>query len=253
MHSEEAKVYSAILVAALVLAVILLFFIISLLKQRRKNSDLHREKINVEITTLEAERKRVARDLHDEIAMMLSVAKLQLSTLENQPVADQALILKACNHIDNSLLKIREIISDLLPTALSRKGFEFAVRELLNNIDDAKKWTIDYSVSEPLTTISETASIHLYRVIQEILHNSLKHSNATKLSVDLQNDAEYFKMMVADNGKGFNEKAMLEHSKGLGLKSIMSRIEILNGDLYLDTAENKGVTYTIEIPLSSVL
>lgn len=113
MHSEEAKIYITLLIAATILGLILIFFIITILRQQKKTRQLYKEKINTEITTLENERKRVAADLHDEVAVFLSVAKLELSGIRPITAEDQILLAKASAHIDDGLLKIREITKDL--------------------------------------------------------------------------------------------------------------------------------------------
>jgi signal transduction histidine kinase len=249
MYSNEANIYSAILVAASVLALILTFFIISLLRQRKKTDQLHREKINAEIATLENERKRVAGDLHDEVAMTLSVAKLQLSGIDALAPEDQKLVIKACEHIDNSLIKIREIVSDLLPTALTRKGLFAALQELFNAITDSGALTIHFSVVGQPAKIPDPVSIHIFRIVQEIVHNVIRHSGASVLNCTFTSEPNCLRCVISDNGNGFNEKHVVQQNSGLGLRSIMSRIELLNGIVYLDTGENKGVSYEIEIPL----
>lgn len=248
MDSDEAKIYSAILVAASVLALILIFFIISLLRQRKKIDQLHKDKINAEITTLENERKRVAADLHDAVAMTLSVAKLQLSSINALSSDDQQLVSKACDHIDNSLTKIREIISNLSPTALARKGLVSALQELFHSINDAHSLLIEYSLPENRVDIPSATGVHLFRIIQEIIHNAIKHSGASTLTFFFDVESNCLKFLISDNGIGFDEKKVVQQNTGLGLRNIMSRMELLNGTLYLETKKGKGVSYQIDVP-----
>lgn len=253
MHSQETEIYIILLIAAGILGLILVFFIITILRQQRKHQQLHREKINAEIKTLEKERKRVARDLHDEVAMLLSVAKLELSSMSNVTPENKNYVSKASKHIDNGLEKIREIAKDLVPVALIRKGLLFALEELFEPINETNKLSIEYSLPDAPIHLSEGTQIHLYRVIQEILHNTLKHAQASKITYTLKQKEKYLQMCFADNGTGFNVEKNIRERSGLGLHNILSRIEMLNGTIYLDTAEGKGAAYTIEIPLTQTL
>jgi signal transduction histidine kinase len=253
MHSEEAKVYIALLIAAAVLALILILFILATIRQQKKHQQLQREKINAEIKTLENERRRVARDLHDEVAVILSIAKVELSGIEESDTVKKNSLLKACNYIDSGIEKIREIAKDLMPIALERKGLFFALQEFFDNVNDAHTLNIKYSMPKNELNLLSNVQIHVYRIVQEIIHNSLKYSDASIILFDLKPDFNCIKISVSDNGKGFNQAKVIKEKDGLGLHNIFSRVEMLDGDMYLDTEEGKGVNYHIEIPIQKGL
>ncbi len=251
MHSDETKIYPAIFIATFVLAVILILFIVSLLRQRKKMSLLHHEKINAEISTLERERLRMARDLHDEVAVVLSVSKLKLSCIENISAVNEGLLNKAMNNIDDAMVKIREILDDLMPGTFVRKGLIAALKELFDTINESKKISIEYEIQNDFLSLPEDLQLHLYRAIQEIIHNSIKHSRGSAIKFNLIEENSCLKIFIADNGVGFNQQKTLRKRTGLGLSNIVSRIEMLKGNIYLDSTEEKGVIYNLEIPLTS--
>ncbi len=248
MHTIEAKIYTTILIAAGVLGIILVYFVFNIIRQQRKNLILHKEKIQAEITTLEKERRRIATDLHDDLGPLLSAVKLQINSVEVPDEEDQELIERSSMYIDNILGRIREISNNLMPQALARKGLVIALQEFIDNLTLGHPFDIQFTSTGEIA-LKGDREIHLYRIILEIIHNALKHSNASNLDVLIRNENNHLRVDIADNGSGFEYHAINKAGRGLGLKNIASRVEMLKGDLYVDTQPGEGTKYRIEIPL----
>jgi len=248
MDSYETKIYIAILIGAAVLGIILLYFIITILKHQRRAVKFHEEKILAEITTLEKERSRIVADLHDELGPLLSTVRMQLNSLETPLQQDHILIEKASGYLDNVLMRIREISNDLMPQALSRKGLITALLESINELNENSGLQIQLVNSTP-PEFSKDKEVHIYRIIQEIINNTIKHAGATKMIIEMEPSTSQLRLKISDNGCGFLLTAITSENTGLGLKNIMSRVDIMKGDVYLDTSPGKGTLYTIEIPL----
>ena len=246
MDSNETKIYNAILIAAGVLGIILIYFIISVIRNQKRHLKLQHANLLVEITTLENERQRIVADLHDELGPLLSVVKLQVMSLETKDAGDLKLIEKANSNLDIILDRIRDICNELMPPALVRKGLIMAIQEFIGDID--KKTSMDMDLRYEDVTIPPGAEIHLYRMIQEMVNNAIKHSKATSLTINIFQRDEKLIVSVHDNGKGFDTEKVRRESRGLGLKNISSRVDILRGDMYLASDSKTGTTYTIEIP-----
>ena len=227
---------------------ILAFFVISLIRQHRRNLQLHREKIQAEIATLEKERKRMASDLHDEIGPVLSAVKLQINSLDTQEPGDQQLIQNAGKYIDEILVKIREVSNDLMPSTLARRGLYAAISDLAARVSHSYGVNINPSFTGNESTLQKEKEIHVYRVIQEIVHNCIKHSEASVIDISVNNSNTLLLLDIKDNGRGFDYKKVMRDNNGLGLKNILSRVELMGGIMYLDTEPAKGVKYSIEIP-----
>jgi len=248
MDSHETKIYTAILIAAGILAILLLFFFITIIRHQRKNLELHKQKLLAEITTLEKERKRVATDLHDDLGPLLSAVKLQISSVNIPDADDREIIDKSGKHIDELLIRIREIANDLMPQALERKNFIVALREFTDRINLSNSLKIKYQVDSEEPPLEKIKEIHIYRIVQEIIHNSIKHSQARLVEIKIFCSGKTLNIFIKDDGKGFRQEDYVSQ-RGHGLRNILSRVELLEGEMFLQTNPGKGVDYTIEIPL----
>ncbi len=248
MDTQEAKVYLAIVIIFGLLVIFLIFFFITLIRHQKKNIQLHKEKIYAEITTLEKERKRISADLHDGLGPLLSTVKFQIKSVEVNEDDDRRMIQSAGKHIDDILIKIREIANDLRPTVLVRAGFARAIEEFAETINISGKIFVSCSMEDDVSFGDKEGEMHLYRITQEIINNSIKHANTLRINVSLKaNDKKIF-LRISDFGKGFNMQEILKKSNGLGLRNIMSRVEVLKGDIFIDSSLGNGTTYSIEIP-----
>ena len=246
MDTQERKIYIAILIAASILGVIVIYFIITIIRNQRRHLKLQQANLLVEITTLENERKRIVSDLHDELGPLLSVVKFQISTLDTQEPEDLATISKASASLDETLQRIREICNHLMPQVLMRKGLLIAIKEFISDLDNRTSIKMDFTYDD--TPIPAQAEVHLYRMIQEIVQNAIKHSGADRMLINVTSKDQKIIITAHDNGKGFSPDTIAKTSNGYGLKNILSRVDILQGSMYLASEPNHGTTYTIEIP-----
>lgn len=249
MDSYETKIYIAILIGAAILGIILVYFIITIIHHQRRAVKFSEEKIRSEISTLEKDRARIVADIHDELGPLLSTVRMQLNSLETPIEQDHVLIEKASTHLDNVLERIREISRDLMPQALIRKGLLTALEEFIGELNAGTGPVLTLEAPIQLD-LPKDFEINIYRILQEIINNALKHAQATTIQVSIEQSPEQVRLSVSDNGRGFVPETINADSAGLGLKNIMSRVDIMKGDLYLDSSPGKGTRYTIEIPLN---
>lgn len=235
------------LIIGLMLAVILAFFIISIVSYHKRYIKLQRERILAEITIQENERKRIATDLHDSLGPLLSSVKLQINSIETATPEDEKIIARSGKYLDEIINSLKEISYNLLPNTLQRKGLSEAVREFINTIKTRQPLSIDYYQPNELFLHPEQET-HIFRMIQEIVQNTVKHSLAKNLDLAIKKEKKEILILAKDNGCGFDAEKMKKSSAGLGLKSIESRIEILKGSFILQSAPDKGTTYFIRIP-----
>jgi signal transduction histidine kinase len=249
MDTNETKIYIALLIAAGILSVFLIFFILTIIGHQRRHQILQKEKTNAEITTLEKERARIASDLHDDLGPVLSAVKLLINNVDLKSAEDTETLAKATHYIDTILAQLRTISNNLMPQALIRKGLLVAVEEFVSERPQKSKMRICFRFDERIQ-LAPAESIHLYRIILEIIHNAEKHAEATELKISLQADANKLMLELKDNGKGFDSRDSSVTQKGLGLKNILSRVDTLKGNMYLNSSPKKGTEYLIEIPLT---
>ncbi|NCI51637.1 sensor histidine kinase [Sediminibacterium roseum] len=248
MDTYETKIYIALLIGGSILALLFIFFVVSLMKHQKKNVTLYKEKVQAEINTLENERSRFVSDLHDDFGPVLSSVKLHVASLSPSSPEDEALQQKSLSLINDMLSQIHQIANNLMPNALRRKGVVIALKQFADDINNTGKINISVtSESNELNVVKEN-EIHIYRIIQEAIHNTLKHSKAERMSINFKEAPGEIHFTIDDNGVGYNYDAHRKNSLGLGLKNIISRVEMLNGEIFIDTAVGKGTHYSIIIP-----
>lgn len=249
MHTSEEKFYSAIIIAAIVLGVIILFFIFNMIRHQRRNVQLYKAKIKAEISTLENERKRIATDLHDELGPLLSAVRIQVNRLQSESEHDQAIVAYANKHIDDIIQKTRQISYNLLPNTLVRKGVVKAVQEYINKLNDSlESLSINLQYDQDFRLATER-EVNVYRIIQEAIHNTVKHADATKLNINFKLQEDKVVLVTTDNGQGFKIDDLMNQSEGLGLMNLQSRTEVLNARFNYESEPGKGTSYIFEIPL----
>ena len=248
MDAQETRIYTAVLITSVVLGIIIVFFVASIIRQQRRNLELHKKNILAEITTLEKERARMAHDLHDELAPVLAAVKMKINSFELPDEDDRAEMVKTSEHLDVLLKRIREITFDLMPNTLLRKGFTGAAKEFIDYISQHSKLEIRYNAEE-IGELSEQKTVNLYRILQEVVHNTVKHSGASVLNISISRKKDSIVLSTSDNGAGFDYDKKLAADEGIGLKSLKSRVEIMNGDLYLQSKRGKGTSYIFQIPV----
>ncbi|MDH3650789.1 MAG: sensor histidine kinase [Saprospiraceae bacterium] len=200
----------------------------------------------------EEERKRIAQDLHDGLGGLLSSARIQMQKIQGEieNFANMNLFNQAEKLIDNAHIEVRRIAHDMMPGALIDLGLMDAVEDLVDKT--RKEHNIIVNLSKPSADlhITEPQSVNLYRTIQEILTNTIKHGEAGIVDISLQVKNQKLILNISDDGKGF-DYAEAKKRDTLGLTSIESRVKYMGGELQVQTDEGKGTGYQIQIPIPS--
>jgi len=248
MDAKEASFYTAILIVCAVVGIILTYFIVSIIRQQRRAVRLYKESLLTEITTLEKERSRMASDLHDEVGPLLSAIKLRIGSLDTNNDEDEEEIEKTNEQIDKLIKRMREISFDLMPTSLTRKGLAAALNEFIEYCSKSSFLKINFQFTE--IKLAQLQAINLYRIVQEIIHNTIKHAEASDLFIELRQEKGKIILATRDNGKGFNYDEKSSEAKGLGLQNLLRRTEIIGGKMFFESRKGKGTTYIFEVPIA---
>jgi signal transduction histidine kinase len=241
------KIFYTTVFVSLLIAIIIIFFVVSIILYHRRYIQLQRERIVAEITILENERKRMAADLHDSMGPLLSTIKLNIHNINVTDEHDIKIIEKSGKYIDEVINSLRQISHNLLPATLERKGLTEALHEFIRQISDKHALDIQFRTAGNIN-IQPERQIHVFRIIQEITQNTLKHAKATQLQIVLSRENGFFLVLVKENGIGFDVKKVKMESAGLGMKSLAIRTDILNGSLSVDSTPGQGTNYFIKIP-----
>jgi signal transduction histidine kinase len=201
----------------------------------------------------EKERRRIAQDLHDGVGQLLSAAKLNLSNLESKikvETEDQKVAMQnALTLVDDSVKEVRAVSHNMMPNTLIKLGLGSAVREFITKLGNAPTLKVDLEIVGLDTRLNDQVETVLYRVIQEIVNNIIKHAKASQISMQLIRHETELNVMIEDNGIGFDTNK-LDTFDGIGLKGIQTRIEFLNGSVHFDSSIGRGTTVIIDVPLA---
>jgi signal transduction histidine kinase len=249
MDTHQTKIYFAVIITAVVLGVIILYFAISIIRQQKRNLQLQKAAILAEIAAMEKERARIAADLHDDLAPVLSVIKFQVDNVEAINSEEKEQLERASEHLDSLVARIREIANNLMPSALHRKGLITAVREFADKANAQGKANISLDYSDEVNLSAEN-NINIYRAIQEVVHNCLKHAEASELHITISRKGDTLAVLCRDNGKGFDFEKRLSEGNGIGLRSLRNRTEMMGGSLTVESKTGKGTAYLFEIPIA---
>ncbi len=200
----------------------------------------------------ETERERISKDLHDSMGGLLSTIKLQVDGLSSQKGGDT---LKEKNKevqkmLDYAVSEIRSISQNLQPAALKNLGLVAAINDLVNRLDDPRYPVVEFQWYD-IADLNNKISLSIYRIIQELLNNSIKHAEAKEIFIQLRQEYDELVLSYEDDGVGFEPAK--RQGAGLGLGNIESRVHYLKGELILDSREGEGTSYIIHIPLLHVL
>ena len=245
----ETRILNITILMSLIIAVVIIYFFVSIIRYHRRYMRLQREKIFAEITIRENERKRIAGDLHDSLGPLLSAVKLNISSVDVESADDRQVLDKTGGYLDEIIGSLRRISHDLLPNTLERRGLVEAIREFINQVNTKQSVNIQLFIVKEIS-IPKEKEIHIFRMIQEIVHNTIKHAGANILQIGFSEEGGHLLCLTKDDGKGFDKEKALAASHGLGLRSLESRCEILNGVLTLDSAPGVGTNYFIKIPMN---
>ena len=200
----------------------------------------------------EQERSRIAKDLHDGLGGMLSGIKYSFNTMKGNlimtPENTQA-FERSMDMLDSSIKEMRRVAHNMMPEALVKFGLDTALKDFCNDITNSGALRVSYqSIGVENTDIDQTVAITIYRIVQELINNTMKHAGAISALVQLSKEENQMSVTVEDDGKGF-DTALLNRSAGIGWSSIQNRVEFLKGKLDVHSQPDKGTSVLIELTI----
>jgi two-component system sensor histidine kinase UhpB len=195
----------------------------------------------------EEERKRIARDLHDEVNQALTALLLRIeAAAQDAPPALQAELAETKLLANRAMGELLDLARQLRPTALDDHGLVAALRTHVREQDRRGGASASFWADPALGDLPPDVQVVIYRVAQEALVNAARHSGATRIEVSLESQPQAVSLLVTDNGSGF---AFAEEGKGLGLSGMRERALLVGGKLDIDSRPGKGTTVRLEVPI----
>lgn len=203
------------------------------------------------INTQENERIRFSQDIHDGLGQQLSAIKFYLSTLSSSKQLNeknQLLIEKSEEGMNRILANLREICFNLMPKTIENFGLIAAVDELCKTIESDGKLHFNISAEVDFPRMTFDKEIGIFRIIQEFINNSIKHSGATEINIVFRFNNNEVIVTLKDNGKGFDTD-ILRNSAGMGLRNVTSRARSHSGNLKITSSPGSGTKYELALPI----
>ena len=201
------------------------------------------------INTQEAERKRIAGELHDSLGQKLLIIKNKLLS-EMKSQKDNSRLNELSGLTSDTLQEVRNISYNLHPYQLEQLGLTKAIESILKSVSDAGKINFRADIDKIDSVFHQQSEINIYRVIQECMNNILKHSSASEVDISIKKKDNILSIHVFDNGKGFisEDHQNIKEGRGIGLMGISERVKLLDGKFDIESSYGKGTRIQIDIP-----
>ncbi|MBL0741439.1 tetratricopeptide repeat-containing sensor histidine kinase [Chryseolinea lacunae] len=197
----------------------------------------------------EKERKRLAIDLHDGLGSRLAGVKISLSQLVSINSAIDHDLLRVIDQLDVSSNELRRIARNMMPEALLQLGLEPALKDMCDSVS-SDTTPVEFQAFGINTTIPQDTQVNVYRIVQELLTNALRHAEASEILVQCSQNENMFFITLEDNGKGFDVRDMPQ-GNGIGLTNVRKRVEYLNGKIEIASSAEEGTTINIEFDVTA--
>lgn len=187
----------------------------------------------------------IGSEIHDDTAQVVYLSMLRIANLKEK--VDEKEKEEIYNFLKKVWNDLRNISHSLINNNFHQIGFVESLEQLLHNINKTGKYqsflTIDEDVN--LDLLDKSVDVILYRMIQEVINNTLKHASCDKIKVHIGKQNEQIKVEIEDNGIGFNKEDIKQDNPGVGLNNIFSRAKLINATVHIDSVINQGTTFTI--------
>jgi PAS domain S-box-containing protein len=215
-----------------------------LITEKQKKKDV----VDAVIGAQEKERNELSAELHDNVNQLLAASILYLKTAQKQEVIKENLITQSLDFVQKAVDELRNISRNLTPSELKMNGLSAALKVFAEKLHIPKTFEVKLVIRElNETKINQSLKLTIYRIVQEVINNTLKHANANEVIIHLSGPRNILKLTVKDNGKGFD---LLTLEKGLGITNIYNRAENFGGSAQIISSPGNGCTWNITIPLS---
>jgi two-component system NarL family sensor kinase len=262
-ESQATQIYLIIAIAIvtmLVMAGAIVIFVVFYQKRMIKEQmtrqalefEYQQKMLQAELESQETERRRLAADLHDSIGGMLSTIRVGLATMARMLPEPQS-IDQTKQMLDDTITSVRRISRDLMPSTLEKFGLIHALKELCERFSATSKIDINFIQDGDFNSLDKTRELMIFRIVQELLNNAVKHSQAREINVSLKASSKLC-VTVQDDGVGFDAEALkkdTQNGKGLGLFNIENRARLLGAKVEYGTEMKQGSKTILTLPLTA--
>jgi two-component system, NarL family, sensor kinase len=198
--------------------------------------------LNAQVQSSDDERNRIASLLHDDVNNQLTIFKMQL-----RQVSEKESRAALNTEIDQIIDQLRDLSHELSTQQVTRFGLSSTLSSIKSKLAETNNTQLELYNLENSKTLSPEKAVHLFRVFQELIGNSIKHGKASRIDISFEQTDNQFVVMYQDNGLGFQPEE--KSSTGLGMKNIQSRVQQLQGESEIDSHPGKGVNFKLTLDI----
>ena len=246
---QETDILIMMLVTSAMMLLLSVFFVYVVVAYQRKARNKQLEIFNATMEAQEAEQGRIARDLHDHLGPTLSVIKMQMDAISNDGLNEMDVQMKhdIGRQMENAINDLRSIAHNLIPKTFSEYGFIKSLDYYILRIKEFNNIYITHSLPNWNTPIDRNFEITLFRILQELFQNTLKHAKAQHIHLNMYIENKVLTLHYTDDGVGMNENSDI--SKGIGLNNIAKRTTLLHGNMKLNKQLPSGfeIVFTFKL------
>ena len=253
MQKEKLDLIISVVAASLfiLLLVVSVFFLFRIYLKRKNKLLLEKERMNIEFeqTLLKSQLEiqehtfnEISREIHDNIGQVLSLVRINLNTLKAPEDGEKLELMD--DLVGKAISDLRSLSHSLDADHIRNNGWTSAVQKLLNDLQKSGKYKVSISIEEELPAIGSDKPIILFRMIQEVVNNIIRHAEADTIWLDVKKETDKLEIAIKDNGKGFDAG---KNSTGVGLQNLKNRSKMINAGLLITSDPGYGTTVTISI------
>lgn len=260
MQSNDALIYVTILLSTIIILICTFSFIFFVIRYKIKVANAYNnieiQKINLEKDRLKIELEiqeetflHISKEIHDNICLSLTLAKLHLNTYlinENKRIEE---IENSIDILSKSLLDLHDLSKSVDGEVIKKHGLIYSLEQEIEKLRKTTKLDINENIQGELIYLEPDKELMVFRIIQESFNNIIKHSKATIVSININYTAEFFEVIIEDNGIGFNYSEAFKYKKSSGLKNIKRRSLMIESELIVTSEISKGTKLHLKLPL----
>jgi len=212
-------------------------------EHQAKEAEYQLQLMRANLLSQEKERNRIGKDLHDSVGSMLTTARLYFRQINKQATDEQfeGLKSKALEILDETMTSVRRVSHDLKPVVLEELGLAEAISNMVDQINDTGLLKVDYEY-DAIASVDKEYELNWFRIVQELVNNTIRHSGAQQIEMQLSIGSDKVLFRYVDDGKGMDNNTI---SAGLGLKNIESRLQLMHGKMILNEGSETGLSLSI--------
>jgi len=252
MSEVEREILIAVMSTSAIIVLLMAAFVFFLYTSQKRIREKQQEMFDAVLTAQQMEQERIARDLHDQIGPLLSIIKSQIDCIDDNHLSEEDRTIKNEVHdqLGIAVNEIRSIAHNLIPNTFSEYGFLKSIEYYIVRLKEYNNIDVTFKSSVWPNHVQRNYEMSLFRILLELFQNTLKHSQASKIVLDLNLNNDKLSIMYSDNGIGIDTTHLTK--KGIGLRNIDTRVQFLKGNYEVESEKNISTTYHFSFDMKNL-